>query len=675
MTRDAGHTILDGDLDLSRLVEHSLAVQADESLETVYGAFQIHEQEFVAVLESRRYVGMISRARVGFLLGARFGFALYAKQPVSVHLMVGALAISLKSGLLTVLNETLSRTGNSFNDDVALLDEAGNYVGMIRARRLIGIQSDIVAEQSRRTLAQQAELEEKNKQIFRSLHELRQSQGRYEALMKNSALGIALLKDDGMVEVCNPRTEALIGSMAVDGDVRSNLADWIMPGHREAFLELLRQHEAQGGDLLSCEREFMVRTANRGERLLRFFTTWIVETGQVCVQFHDVTEQRAIERQMALNEKSALFESLVGGIAHELNNKLSPVLGFADLLHDKLGKSATDGEATEYCSMILDSATEAAKIVRQLLQLSRPAAVEMTPCDLGELISDAGNMLSYRLRETGTELRVDPPIRPVIAMGDASQLKQVLINLMINAVDAMEHAPVRSLRLTVRDEDDMAIVLVADTGHGIPGEHLSRIFNPFFTTKAPSRGTGLGLCVCLSIVRQHKGEITVDSTVGVGTRFRVRLPLVPAGGTSTLGVSSKYGRCAPVSPALPQGRLRVMIVDDEQYITALVQETLRRAMGWHVERAHNGRYAVERLKCEDFDLLISDVRMPEMDGLALYQWVREHRPALASRILFVTGDAGSAELTQALHNLGRPVLYKPFTTHMLIDHCQRLAPA
>ncbi|MEI8352865.1 MAG: hybrid sensor histidine kinase/response regulator, partial [bacterium] len=332
----------------------------------------------------------------------------------------------------------------------------------------------------------------------------------------------------------------------------------------------------------------------------------------------------------------------------------------------------SDGEATEYCSMILGSATEAAKIVRQLLQLSRPAAVEMMQCDLGELISDAGNMLSYRLRETGTEFRVDPPTRPVIAMGDASQLKQVFINLMINAVDAMEHAPVRSLRLTVREEDDMATVLVSDTGQGIPGEHLNRIFNPFFTTKAPSRGTGLGLCVCLSIVKQHKGEITVGSTVGVGTQFRIRLPLLPAEGISALGVSLRQGGCAPVSPAISQGRLRVMIVDDEQYVTALVQETLRRAMGWSVERAHNGRYAVERLKCEDFDMLISDVRMPEMDGLALYQWVREHRPALASRMLFVTGDAGSAELTQSLHNLGRPVLYKPFTTQTLIDHCQRI---
>jgi two-component system NtrC family sensor kinase len=321
--------------------------------------------------------------------------------------------------------------------------------------------------------------------------------------------------------------------------------------------------------------------------------------------------------------------------------------------------------------MILDSANEAAKLVRQLLQLSRPAALEMAPCDLGSLVADAGDMLSYRMRKTATMLALETPDGPLPIMADASQIKQMLLNLMINATDAMEHAPKRELRIHVWEDMGQAVLDVADSGHGIKAEHLSRIFDPFFTTKPPNRGTGLGLSVCLSIVRQHKGRIAVDSTVGVGTRFRIRLPLAPAGVTVAPpgeACSRARGEQAPNA-----SRFRVMIVDDEPYITSLVQETVRRALGWQVERVHNGRHAIERIENDRFDMLISDVRMADVDGLALYRWVQEHHPDLALRTLFVTGDAGSADLTKDLQELGQPVLYKPFTADELVVRCRQLA--
>jgi two-component system NtrC family sensor kinase len=667
-------SLLDNGFDLESLVDHRESVSAGQTLEQAYVAFKSHAYDFAAAVEGRRYVGTLSRGRVGFLLGARFGFALYAKQPVSGHLIRGAMAVRRGSPLMAVLNEALCRTGHEFYDDAALLDEAGDYLGMISVRRLIGLQSRIVSEQSRQTLAQQAELAEANRQLFRSLNELRQSQGRYEALLKNSALGIALLNNDGAVEACNPRTEVLIGPVRQDGTGHPNFVGVIAPNHRAAFLELLQQHEEKGGAAaLSCEREFNVCTDTRGERLFRFFTTWIAETGQICVQFHDITDQRILERQVALNEKAALFESLVGGIAHELNNKLSPVLGFAGLLSERLEAIAANDDAAGHCGMILESANEAAKLVRQLLQLSRPAAVDMATCDLGEVIGDAGNVLSYRLRETGTQIEVRKPAADVLVVADAAQIKQVLINLMMNAMDAMEAAPTRHLSIETREEAEVAVVTVSDTGHGIRPEHLNRVFDPFFTTKEPNRGTGLGLCVCWSIVRQHRGEIQVDSTVGVGTRFHIRLPLAAKD-----DVGRRKKEPAPAETGQPAGsprreRIRAMIVDDEQFVTALVQEVLRRGIGWQVERVPNGRHAIERLEREDFDVLISDVRMPEVDGLALYRWIRERRPALAQRTLFVTGDAGSAALTRELHALGRPVLHKPFTPQMLVDHCARLA--
>ncbi len=671
MSSDTGQAFLNGEFDLARIVEHQRAVPAQQPLEAVYNAFRQHEHEFVAVTENGRYIGTTSRGHVGFLLGARFGFSLYAKQPVATRLIPDALAISHGCDLMSVLSQALSRTGKSFYDDVALLSRTGEYVGMIPVRRLIALQSGIITEQSRLAIAQQTELAEKNQQLFRSLNELRQSQGRYDALLKNSALGIALLNNDGLVDVCNPRAEAMIGPGAGSGFASRNMADWISADQRQAFLDLLCKHEADTSGALASERDFVVRTADGRERLFRFFVNWIVETGQVCIQFHDVTEQRALERQVAINEKSSLFESLVGGIAHELNNKLSPVVGFADLLYEEIGTAASNHNAASYCTMILDSATEAAKLVRQLLQLSRPAALEMAPCDLGSLVADAGGILSYRMRKTGTALRIEKPDVPLPIMADASQIKQMLLNLMMNATDAMEDVPTRELRIHVREDMGQAVLEVSDTGHGIKTEHISRVFDPFFTTKPVNRGTGLGLSVCLSIVRQHKGTIAVDSNVGVGTRFRISLPLAPAG----MAVVRHGGVCSGVrgEPPPSAGRFRLMIVDDEQYITALVQETVRRAMGWQVERVHNGRHAIERIENDRFDMLISDVRMPDVDGLTLYRWVREHRPELALRTLFVTGDAGSADLTEDLEELGQPVLYKPFTADELIVRCRQLA--
>jgi signal transduction histidine kinase/ActR/RegA family two-component response regulator len=665
-------------LDLGRLVEHRESVQAADSLEQVYKAFRGHTFEFAAVVEGSRYSGMVSRGHVGFLLGARFGFAIYAKQPVSKHMLREALTVREDGDVMALLGLALARSGKSFFDDVALVGADGVYRGMIPVRRMIALQSEIISEQSTAAQRQQVELAEKHRQLFQSVNELRQSEGRYAALFRNTSLGIALLNTDGTVDVCNQRAESLIGLDPARNDGQRNVADRIAPARRAEFLGMLSGHEADVAIARSSEREFPVLTAKCGERLFRFFTTWIVETGHCCVQFHDVTEQRALERQAALHEKSALFESLVGGIAHELNNKLSPVLGFTELLAERLSRDPADADAVEYCNTIRKSATEAAKIIRQLLQLSRPPAKEAVPCDLRVIVAEATDMLRYRLRAKATTLDWTAGDEPVPIVGDPSQLKQVLLNLMINALDAMEQSPRRELRLRVASQESHAVVTVSDTGHGIPEAHLGTIFDPFFTTKAPDRGTGLGLCVCLSIVRQHQGEIAVRSTLDEGTTFSVRLPLSVANFGDAPPRGSATRRAPGATPAarangLP--RRRAMIVDDERFITAMVQESLRRELGWRVDRAHNGREAIRKLEEEVYDLLISDVRMPELDGLGLYQWILQHHPSLAARVLFVTGDAGSAELTKNLHALGRPVLYKPFTTAELVEHCLRIEAA
>jgi two-component system NtrC family sensor kinase len=278
-----------------------------------------------------------------------------------------------------------------------------------------------------------------------------------------------------------------------------------------------------------------------------------------------------------------------------------------------------------------------------------------------------------KLRAIGARLEWMPPDGPMPVVADASQLKQVIINLVINAVDAMENSARRKLHIEIHRDRDTIILVLADSGHGISEEHLGRVFDPFFTTKGPHRGSGLGLSVCFSIVRQHGGDIRVDSAHGIGTTFRITLPAtdrpVADREPGVVRVDSRQFS----NPDEPEAaHLRVLVVDDESHITGMVQEALRVRMGLTVTRASSSRHALDLLSTGSYDLLISDVRMPGFDGFELFGWICNHCPALRERFLFITGDAGSAELDGRLAALNVPVLRKPFSIEDLLKHCHRV---
>jgi two-component system NtrC family sensor kinase len=215
---------------------------------------------------------------------------------------------------------------------------------------------------------------------------------------------------------------------------------------------------------------------------------------------------------------------------------------------------------------------------------------------------------------------------------------------------------------------------------------MGRIFDPFFTTKTRERGSGLGLSVCQSIIRQHDGELTVESAEGSGSTFKFALRLHSAE-TSLLRRAANAPDAAapdstapadaaaapsPAAPAAPAAPAKVLIVDDEPVIIGLIQEVLRLQMDCRIDQAANGREAIARMAEETYSLIISDVRMPEMDGFGFLEWVKANRPDRAEHFLFVTGDAGSKELNQRVENIGVPVLRKPFNIDALLETCQRL---
>ena len=379
-------------------------------------------------------------------------------------------------------------------------------------------------------------------------------------------------------------------------------------------------------------------------------------------------QRRAFEGEIAQRAKRELVETLAGGIAHELNNKLMPVAGFAELLiaeAERQGSTALQ----EYGQTIHNSVLEAVRIIRQLLQLSKPDrehSADYIACDFREIVQQALTLVRLRLQETGTEVEVVLPPGPIPIRADASQIKQVFLNLVWNAIDAMEKVSDRHLTIRLQTNASTATLSCADRGQGIPPDILPRVFDPFFTTKEPSRGTGLGLSVCQAIARQHGGDVRVQSELGVGTSFHVVLPVNAAQaltphntGTSRLKFNVLPGH-------------RVLVVDDEEPVLRVVSLALQAKLGCVVEKAHNGVEARMALESRDFALVLSDIRMPSMNGVEFLEWASGHRPELLPKVVFMTGDAGQSALNAAVERAKRPVLRKPFSLETLLTSASKI---
>ena len=512
----------DPKVDLDSLVEHSKSVSASERLEEVYRYFEQHGCKYAGVIAGEKLIGIASRAKIGFLLGSRYGFSVYGRKPVRSQMLENSLCIRLHTPLLKVLENALSREGDEFHDDVALVDGEDRYLGMIPMQRLVRLQSQLMSEKTRLAEEQHHALAARNQQLFTSLHQLRQSQGRYDILFENSALGVALLNPSGEIETCNQHAGSLLGISA--GDSHVPLLEFMEPASRKEFLLILKLHEKQNEAGSSSQAEFKLNFKGRGRRLFKFSTSWIKETGQICVLLDDITEQRKLELKVAQDERSTTMDTLAGGVAHEINNKLAPILGFSELLLAEARRAGKSAETIQYCGIIRDCAIDSSKIISQLLQISRPPAAEKQCCDLREITQQVVAILSFQIRQSEAELVFQLPPEPAWISADPGQIKQVIINLVINSLQAVENTSQRRVILSIIGDEELVTLQVEDTGGGIKPEHIKRVFDPFFTTKSFNHGTGLGLSICASIVRRHGGEIQIDSTPGIGTTVKVQLP-------------------------------------------------------------------------------------------------------------------------------------------------------
>ncbi len=370
------------------------------------------------------------------------------------------------------------------------------------------------------------------------------------------------------------------------------------------------------------------------------------ESAVVIIEDH--TETRRLQEHLIQSEKLSAIGQLIAGVAHELNNPLASVLGFADYLVES---GDIPPHLAEPLRVIQQEAQRAAVIVKNLLTFARRQERDRRLLSVGTVLERTIALLKNQLLalHVDLEVAVDPDLPEID--GNFNQLQQVFLNLANNAAHAIASTGRPGggrVMVHARRRLESVAVDVSDDGPGIPEALHQRVFEPFFTTKPEGEGTGLGLSICLGIVKEHGGRITLQSLPGEGATFTVELPAASI---------------APPAAAGPEARTpgagRILLVDDEPHILHYMRATLT-AWGHEVDVATDGEEAIARALEGHYDLIITDVRMPNLGGRELYERLRRDAPEVAARVVFSTGDTVRDDTMTFLERAGRPVLHKPF---------------
>jgi signal transduction histidine kinase/FixJ family two-component response regulator len=509
-------------------------------------------------------------------------------------------------------------------------------------------------------------------------HRARVNEQWQAALVDSLDCGVLLIEPSGRLRLASPRLAPLLGldpalkaGISTFDDllhaVRGNLRN---PGTAEArWREIHRR-----GDQAAWDE---VELARPSPRILERFARPVEDAEGARLGwmeiYRDVTGEREKRSRLAQIEKMAALGQLISGIAHELNNPLTSIVGFAQLLLDSASRAhdaVAPGLEGREAGLILAEAQRAGAIVRNLLLFAREEAPQRQPVELNEIIERTFSLRQYELRLENIQVirRLEAALPLVNA--DPQALQQMVLNLLLNADQALAaQRPSTAGRIEIRTRSipgPRVQMEISDDGPGIPPEILARVFDAFFTTKPAGEGTGLGLSIVNAIVQSHGGEVRVESEAGQGARFIVELPAseaaaaVPPARPETLQVSSAARRASAASRA----SRRILVVEDEPVVAQLVAEVLREE-GHSVAAILDSFEAFERMTREDFDLLICDLKMPRLDGRSLYEDALRRGRIGPDRVLFITGDTLRPRTLEFLERSGLPFLAKPFMVEEL----------
>lgn len=478
------------------------------------------------------------------------------------------------------------------------------------------------------------------------------SEERYRRLFENAGQPIFIARPDNLeIREVNHQAARLLGVAEPEELVGRSLLDFC-PGQPTAGVS--------AAEWLSSLHPFQLRRADQEMVPVEMTAAPVEYDGLPAVQLfvHELTERARLEQQLRQTEKLAALGQMISGIAHELNNPLAVVKGYLELV---LQHRQLSPEVRADLEKVAHESNRAAKLVQNFLAFARERPPQRELVNLNEVTQRVLDLRKFAVRVAGVKVQTqfDPQLPATLA--DPDQIQQVLVILVNNAVQAMsgqERAGL--LRVSTRRQAGNVMVEVEDNGPGVPPHLESKIFEPFFTTKQVGAGTGLGLSIAMSIVSEHNGRLYHQRPSGGGARFVMELPLktIPA---------SETPKPAPAPAPAPAARdlsLQILVLDDEPAIMEMVSEMLS-LLGCRTVGCTVPARALELLGKQKFDLILSDIRMPEMDGRQFYAAVRQQNPALASRILFLTGDTVNEETRAFLKSVGNQHLGKPFQLEAL----------
>ena len=383
--------------------------------------------------------------------------------------------------------------------------------------------------------------------------------------------------------------------------------------------------------------------------------------GDAVLVFEDQTDRRRLQDQLIQSEKMSAIGQLIAGIAHDLNNPLASVIGFADFLLE--GRDVPP-PLVEPVRVIQQEAERAANIVRNLLNFARKQDHARRAVGLEPLLNATITLLRTQMVSRRVEVLLDVEEGLPAIDADVGQVQQVFVNLINNAAHAIESAG-RAGRVVVRARPwrDGVAVEISDDGPGMTPEVAAQVFEPFFTTKPEGQGTGLGLSICQGIVKEHGGRIVLSTAPGKGARFTVELPRSSRSAVDPVP--------APADTSTPP--LRILVIDDEPHILHYMRATLE-AWGHGVAVAGDGEEGLGLAAEGDFDLIISDLRMPRLTGREFFEALNRRNPEAASRVVFSTGDTVHGDTTAFLESQAHPFLNKPFSLAELRALLARAVP-
>jgi PAS domain S-box-containing protein len=520
------------------------------------------------------------------------------------------------------------------------------------------------------------ELKGQQQELIERIEAQRAAEAYYAVIVETALDAIVVIDEAGIVVDFNPAAVSIFGYRR-DEAMGSQISDLIIPpALRSAHASGMRSYLESGVSRVLGQRLELEALRANGEQIPIELTITDVTLGGkrlFAAHLRDLTAARRaqaeIERQreaLHQKEKLAALGSLLAGVAHELNNPLSIVIGQALMLREKLASGASaasvqSDELTQRSVKIENAANRCAKIVRSFLDMARQRKTERQAVLVAQLVRDALDLLSYNMQSAGIIVETDLPETLPPLWIDSDQIHQVIVNLLVNAHQALEGNGKGERRILIAAENQpgahMVLLSISDNGPGIPPNIRSRIFDPYFTTKPQGIGTGIGLAVSRGLIEAHGGTLEIDDgPAGGGACFIIRLPL---GSPPHIGGGS--GRLE-VKAAPTVTKRHVLVVDDEVEIAELISD-MAEQLGFGVVIAYSGQAAKTQLEQGGLalDAILCDIHMPGGDGPAFYEWLRTAHPALSTRIGFVTGDTLGPAAGRFLARSGCPVIEKPFT--------------